>query len=368
MTNRAQVPIEQVTTSDSVLTRAGWRKVKASGMTNPSAEVSTINFSNGISITGTPDHKIYIKDRGFVPLNTCRYGDIIVTCKKKLLYTKATNTTDTQILNNGLTEITTRVIQKGNGLTYTKKYGKIILVKLNQVIKSITKTAIRLIIKLRTSNYCLPTSIKQGITTQLSTLPRNILPKCSMPLRHGTNLQSAENGIDSMPKLLLVIDPPLKRFVANVKSHFWMLNHYHKINSVLMLVNLNGAGIQELTTKAEVVLSAKRYFKLTNIQNQNAVINPVRARRQERQTHKCQEPEIIRVDSITPLENKQPVYDLTIDAVPEFFANGILVHNSMDSRRYALIGKTGGMPPGKMLEQDITKTNFAFKGVRSKEF
>ncbi len=42
--------------------------------------------------------------------------------------------------------------------------------------------------------------------------------------------------------------------------------------------------------------------------------------------------------------------------------------HGMDSRRYAVIGKTGGMPPGKMLEQDITKTNFAFKGVRSKEF
>jgi len=42
--------------------------------------------------------------------------------------------------------------------------------------------------------------------------------------------------------------------------------------------------------------------------------------------------------------------------------------HGMDSRRYGVIGKTGGMPPGKMLEQDITKTNFAFKGVRSKEF
>ena len=32
------------------------------------------------------------------------------------------------------------------------------------------------------------------------------------------------------------------------------------------------------------------------------------------------------------------VYDLTIEGCPEFFANGILVHNCLDALRYALDG------------------------------
>jgi hypothetical protein len=37
-----------------------------------------------------------------------------------------------------------------------------------------------------------------------------------------------------------------------------------------------------------------------------------------------------------------PVFDLTVDGPPEFFANGILVHNCNDSLRYALFSRFGG--------------------------
>jgi hypothetical protein len=38
---------------------------------------------------------------------------------------------------------------------------------------------------------------------------------------------------------------------------------------------------------------------------------------------------------ITERKNRA-VYDLTVADIPEFFANGILVHNSLDASRYAL--------------------------------
>ena len=37
-----------------------------------------------------------------------------------------------------------------------------------------------------------------------------------------------------------------------------------------------------------------------------------------------------------------PVFDLTVDGPPEFFANGVLVHNCMDSLRYAVMSRFGG--------------------------
>ena len=37
----------------------------------------------------------------------------------------------------------------------------------------------------------------------------------------------------------------------------------------------------------------------------------------------------------------QDVFDLTIEGAHEFFANGILVHNSMDCRRDAIFSRFG---------------------------
>lgn len=35
------------------------------------------------------------------------------------------------------------------------------------------------------------------------------------------------------------------------------------------------------------------------------------------------------------------MYDLTIDEHPEFYASGVLVHNSMDALRYAILSRFG---------------------------
>lgn len=51
----------------------------------------------------------------------------------------------------------------------------------------------------------------------------------------------------------------------------------------------------------------------------------------------------------------QPVYDLTVDGQPEFFANGVLVHNCFDATRYALRALrafTAKPPPAAATEQD----------------
>lgn len=52
--------------------------------------------------------------------------------------------------------------------------------------------------------------------------------------------------------------------------------------------------------------------------------------------------------AVEPTEKREVVYNLTVAGTPEFYANGILVHNCMDARRYYLqrlssvIGLTGG--------------------------
>ena len=76
-TARGEVPIEEVTTDDEVLTRKGLRKVLASGMTKRNAKVTTAFFSNGKTLTGTLNHPVFVKGKGFVPLGDLKRGDAV---------------------------------------------------------------------------------------------------------------------------------------------------------------------------------------------------------------------------------------------------------------------------------------------------
>ena len=60
-TRRGEIPIEEVTTNDYVLTRKGFRKVLFAGLTKKNAEVVTVEFSNDKSLTGTKNHPIFLK-------------------------------------------------------------------------------------------------------------------------------------------------------------------------------------------------------------------------------------------------------------------------------------------------------------------
>jgi hypothetical protein len=42
------------------------------------------------------------------------------------------------------------------------------------------------------------------------------------------------------------------------------------------------------------------------------------------------------VVTVRAVDGQQPVYDLTVDGEHEFFANGVLVHNSLDAARYVI--------------------------------
>jgi hypothetical protein len=56
---RGHVPIEDIKVGENVWTRSGLRKVTEAGMTNPAAEVLTAHFSDGRTLTATPDHPIW---------------------------------------------------------------------------------------------------------------------------------------------------------------------------------------------------------------------------------------------------------------------------------------------------------------------
>ena len=81
-TARGNVPIEDVTLDDYVLTRKGYKRVLASNKTRENAEVMTAYFSDGTTLTATKNHPIFVKGKGFIPIDTAPYGGIIYSIKE----------------------------------------------------------------------------------------------------------------------------------------------------------------------------------------------------------------------------------------------------------------------------------------------
>jgi hypothetical protein len=83
-------PIEAVAAGDMVATRDGWRRVSAAGMTQSSARLWRLQTSNGRALEGTPDHPVFVNGRGWIRLDSVRYGDIITVWQSgaRLLLTR----------------------------------------------------------------------------------------------------------------------------------------------------------------------------------------------------------------------------------------------------------------------------------------
>lgn len=70
-TNRGLVPIEEVVPGDEVKTRRGYRRVIWSGQSGTVSHLVSVFFSNGTHLTGTFEHLVWTLDRGYI-----RLGDL----------------------------------------------------------------------------------------------------------------------------------------------------------------------------------------------------------------------------------------------------------------------------------------------------
>jgi hypothetical protein len=70
---RGQVPIEEVTTDDRVMTRGGWRPVLFAGITDYDRDIVRVMTTVG-SFLCTPDHKVWTS-KGFVRADALAPGN-----------------------------------------------------------------------------------------------------------------------------------------------------------------------------------------------------------------------------------------------------------------------------------------------------
>lgn len=327
-TSKGDIPICDVKVGDLVVTRKGYRKVIASEMTQKSAPVYDLILSNGRVLQGTANHPIYIQNRGFIPLQMVEKGDVLLgicqTIKqnqnprelsiKELLFTVTPKQN-----SNHIGDIIYRisVIGKKVSVICTLKFGKMQTAIFQQALKFTTLT------ETMTTTTCLTLNSSQNLNTRDFTpiklsVHRNDLPDSEKSNRfriyHGGR-QKEENGLVKRKLKWLwnamLIREPLPVNVNSAEKN--TKQNLTQVNSVeAIALNAPETVSQNVSTLAKlfkrIALSViKNLMPLGVIKNSAPKIAAIGTQRSD----------------------VASVFNLEVEDMPEYFANGVLVHNCM---------------------------------------
>jgi hypothetical protein len=288
--------IQDVEVGDMVATRQGYYPVKYT--MNHVADTMTVKFSNGKTLTGTPDHPVWVKGKGHIALHALRYNDIIETWKERQLYSKASNITVIRQPKIGRVGC----ISRPQITDFMKQFGKI-LTALSQIdFVFIIRMVTHSIINWKTYLASQLASICHYMARNV-TMMRNILKAYGYWQLNGIVPQLEESGIRYMVKYpLKTVDPlnlPASSVIRLTKEYQTEI-----IDSVPIGAKQGIVTLVKKTMWLKPVLSVVRNLLSTNMPEQKHV--PV---------------SVVRVKP----NKKSTVYNLTVDTVHEYFANGILV-------------------------------------------
>lgn len=316
-TDFGRKPICKILPGEKVLTRLGYRKVISAGKTG-TKQTSVLVFSNGRSIECTGCHPFYTKNRGFVSADDLRYDDIVLTeeeCQSRL------NSTESFLEKLAITTGQMGLIVKEALNLFIVNFGSTTMGRFQTDFMSTTKMVIQTITQLKTLKLfrllstCLLTQ-KNSAHDFWSTL-RSYRKKP----RSGTEATQEENGTLSTLSRFGAMERKLRKFVKTAKSNSRFTNSWQKETDQSFAETHVGQQQEE-----NLVPMTLNYF----------VCNAAKALRKAGMTKRKPV-----AGFVVGLLEKRPgrvvdVYNLSVAGLPEFFANGILVHNC----RYSLMSWT----------------------------
>lgn len=338
-TETGDKPIETIQVGDLVWTRQGLRSVLAAGLTNPSVDVYTLSTSDGTTITSSSQHPIWTDNQGWVLMDALRYGDILSAWKSGAKPSRSTASTfgGIRTLLGGLIGSTTRRTvdtAKQAWAVYMKKSGRLLTVPFQTDTRFTTGTLIQ-----ATTTY--PTlSASPSVSTEPST--HNVHPNGQgAPNTSRTSIRSVHSRLlGIVPKrgelgMLNTVDgswpngSQLPEHATSAASH----------STLSITGNLTGSAPTSASQHGGVHL-----VSTTSSGSARIAERPSRSIATARPEHVA-----VRVLDVCRHPQKQAVYNLTVDSPHEFYANGILVHNSMDSIRYGVMDLMNGIGPDERL-------------------
>ena len=286
LTSRGEVKIQEVTTDDWVMTRGGYQRVLKVWDKGELPVITNI-------ITGTPDHRV-ITTAGEKHLTNLNESDTLYIWNKttsqieKLSYIMAKDFIATQT-------------QKGDSMPYI--IGNMIA-QINHPFRCIGKSGWTTLEKfLKDFTYTTKTKIPLIINWIISSLSQHLIMQ--------NHTQTNQKDYKNKENLLLRIIKCYKRLQKNGDTAQKVKNG---TGNILKRVSIN--------RKSLIVLNVGKKEQDTQVMQDSVPRNVGQNTAQENLGEKTQ--------TIT----KRRVYDLMIENHHEFFANGILVHNCLDSLSY----------------------------------
>jgi phage terminase large subunit len=320
-------PIESIQNGELVLTRDGYREVVSAGMTNPSADVLTAYLSSGETITGTAGHPVFANGE-WVLLDSLRYGDTLMSvqeitkCASKSSSTKASSSDDTRIPSAwqiGDTIGRTLAISATAFHRCIVRFGKTISGRSPMVTTSTTLTATRTTTTSRIWN-----ASRLAIISAITGTSHHLIASSPTSKRLGMLPPSgigpmlAANGIASMAD---AHGKAVYRLSANASN---------AVASTPISRSVKTRGSAPTNASRHGVAPVASMMKIAPAL--------FAGRRSESTSSLLHELAPVYVERVVAQTERRAVYNLTVSETPEYFANGVLVHNCMDALRYCLMG------------------------------
>ena len=197
LTNKGNIPIQDIKVGDKVITRKGLRKVIATHN-----QIKPV--IKNIGLEGTPNHPIFTT-KGIKTLNNIVVSDIIYIWNEKLLSTTTKSITDTQTRQDDNSKLTTggTILGRVRLNHFIGKYGLIILVKYLKSLLCIIKMETLLIIHSIISNVFHSKnthplrSLKDWKVKNTGKSRKNILKQSEIRQVNGIGQKWVSNGIDN---------------------------------------------------------------------------------------------------------------------------------------------------------------------------
>lgn len=315
-TSTGALPIEQVQAGMQVLTRNGFHFVTDAWLTGI-RPVRRVRFSDGTVLTGTVNHPVWVKGKGFVPIGELCYNYTVLHQREyewkqplanstELFITATQNQSGGQIVSILSDKENVCIVPFGSFTTGQSLKGR----------KSITRTKTRSITILRILNLSSQAQNIFGNITRKSHRKElsSLINTAAQKQQTGISRERGVNGTQSIS-----IESALSESRAASNAYVATQN-MKRDNSEGKAVSAPTLASQ--STEEELARTMSRQG-VSNARSNLAIPDTV--------SGNTAQARVIGFQNLKP----EPVYNLTVEDAHEYFANGILVSNC-DAERYII--------------------------------
>jgi predicted phage terminase large subunit-like protein len=311
-TDRGQVPIERIVPGDRVWTREGLRSVYWSGKTKDADEIASVLFSDGSMVCGTPDHPVWTENRGWTSLRDLESVDCVLSNALSALGTDLWAVPEIQTPKS-LSSTAGRTCEAPKEPTSGVGRGE---TGISTETFGLSTTALFP----RATTYTTRTKTHATTTLKIWCVPPNVSTACFTP----TGLRLVESFLRrsvNSANLGTVLRPD-KSIIENTAECVYERSGRTLRFDLTYAVSAEPGSSPNTSTRPKC--SSAPTSATSGVGSESTTKSASGAERisPPARTETTPAPDLV------GLGFGVPVYDLAVERTHEFFANGVLVHNS----------------------------------------